>query len=1219
MMKNMILLSFSLVAGMLFGLQQATLANPITREQARQRAVEYLSDVKPVKELVPVTDSRRMAPRRSAAQVHEPYYVFDNGNDEGFVIVPGDDRTVPVLGYSDSGHFDYNDMPCGMKAWLEAYTAELNHLMQIPDTARSLRAPAKVYGDPLRFPAIPKLMKTTWGQGYPYNKNVPDGMPAGCVAIAMAQVMNYHRNACTDHILTDIPDWSSWKGVPGGTIIDWPNILDSYNNNSPEAAQVAVGNYVYACAAACTMAFGPNGSGSSGGPMMNGAKTYFGFDKTIRRCWRSAYTSAEWNELVYSLLSIGPIYAAGNGHAYVCDGYDGRGLYHMNWGWGGGSDGYYYIDKLTVGEPELDRWGYGFALGMYVVANFRPEIIPNKAIQFTNAAVGTLCVENFDADNDGKVTFSEAAAVNDIGTVFQGSRIAAFPELAYFTGISTISDDAFKGCALLTEIALPVSVRSIGNRAFSGCARLPQVTLPEGVTAIGDSAFAKCSKLIGLKLPETVKTIGHDAFKGCAAITDFELNMGLQSLGSSAFANCTKLKNFEVPMLHPERLTIGEEVFTGCKLTNATLYVGPHTRNYYAEDPQWQQFASIIDTRDLSGSEFVAPEDGKEYYIYNIGTGRYITRGEAWNTQAVAGHTPMKIKLFQKSGSDDIFGFACYDFNTEKPYLFRASDDSAVGNGVHTVFIDGDQNKMIERGYWRITPTETGTYTIQIPSGTSGYKAGQFCGLETTHKNNAYEDTYALYTDVAYEGNEEFCQWAFIPADTEMAMANTTFNRLRGLLILAKGRRGIDVSEETAVFENPESTVGEMLTACTSLCDKLGFLDLQELEVYKRVIDYWDLDLDRQISYVEAAKLESIDTTFKGLPAQNLNFLKNCREAVIINEEAFKGCDRLTDIILPPNTRSIGKDAFKGCSSLEKVVLSQYVAQIQRNAFDGCTNLKTVRIENTRPDEITVDPTAFRSLDLSSMTLEVPEGTREGYATANVWKNFGTIVEVHVKTMPAFSAPADGLEGYLYNIGSRRYLRAGELWGTQAVVAAEGYVYTLHKAGGDNTFYMDSQDVNRKNKTMFRATNDSKLGEVRACFTDGEVTPLYGYWYFEPVEGEENVYKLIPPKNNSLYVEGECCGILPTHAIGYETIDKLTYGLYWDVPYEGNELYCQWAFITKEDFEAAQRDDQVGVEQVTQEPTLDTVPPDAVYNLQGQRVTDSYRGVVIIGGKKYLK
>ena len=183
---------------------------PITRQQALKNAVAFQEEMQVHKRLVAVSDEKKLAPRKGkTTQDTDAYYVFNRENDEGFIIVSGDDKTIPVLGYCDKGSFDYQQIPENMKNWLLKYEKQITAIQKNPRLALSMANVKK-------HPSIPTLMSTLWDQSAPYNNKCPIYFDmgraiTGCVATAMAQIMYYHRDKSTDKTLEEIPAYDTQR------------------------------------------------------------------------------------------------------------------------------------------------------------------------------------------------------------------------------------------------------------------------------------------------------------------------------------------------------------------------------------------------------------------------------------------------------------------------------------------------------------------------------------------------------------------------------------------------------------------------------------------------------------------------------------------------------------------------------------------------------------------------------------------------------------------------------------------------------------------------------------------------------------------------------------------------------------------------------------------------------------------------------------------------
>jgi len=238
---------------------------------------------------------------------------------------------------------------------------------------------------------------------------------------------------------------------------------------------------------------------------------------------------------------------------------------------------------------------------------------PNDIILFEDTVAHDLCVNFWDINNDGQLSYTEAATVKSIGEVFRETRIVHFNELKYFTGLTTIGADAFWLCSSLTSITIPDSVTSIGEGAFAECHSLISITIPNSVTSIGADAFFFCSSLTSITIPNSVTSIGKDVFCRCYSLTSITIPKSVTSIGEGAFWYCNSLTSITIPQ---SVASIGSDAFTYCSLTNVyckptmppaldnsvfdgtpsdmKIYVPRASVNAYKQASYWRSYASQI-------------------------------------------------------------------------------------------------------------------------------------------------------------------------------------------------------------------------------------------------------------------------------------------------------------------------------------------------------------------------------------------------------------------------------------------------------------------------------------------------------------------------------------------------------------------------------------------------------------------------------------------------
>lgn len=333
-------------------------------------------------------------PASRAQKADAPYYIFNVGENQGFVIVSGDDNTrCAVLGYSDHGRFEMTGMPENVRSWLAFYEEGVKLAAEAPVQKQSPRSfeKSKAVVEPL-------LGTISYDQSLPYNGMCPTDPVderlsyTGCVATALAMIAKYYEypekgNGSVDYI-------TSTRGIHvtadlSQSHYDWANILPAYGSDTIEYTQeqndavaLLMRDFGYAVDMDYTSAF----SGAYTDPIINGVVDHMGFDSVVSVRERDAYdTQEDWESLLRHALDNGmPLYyqgyGDGGGHAFVCDGYADDGYFHINWGWGGWCDGYFLVHVMDPGDISGAGAGTGggYARGQEVLLNLVP---PGQALE----------------------------------------------------------------------------------------------------------------------------------------------------------------------------------------------------------------------------------------------------------------------------------------------------------------------------------------------------------------------------------------------------------------------------------------------------------------------------------------------------------------------------------------------------------------------------------------------------------------------------------------------------------------------------------------------------------------------------------------------------------------------------------------------------------------------------------------------------------------------
>jgi len=171
-------------------------------------------------------------------------------------------------------------------------------------------------------------------------------------------------------------------------------------------------------------------------------------------------------------------------------------------------------DSIKITQDENNVY-FELADGTVITISKTGQSADPNVIQFEDEAVKAICVGYWDFDNDGELSYNEAAKVTDITNVFRGTNISTFNEFQYFTGLTEVSKYTFTGCEDLIRIIIPQNVNIIDEHAFANCTNLARITLNTSLTTIGIYAFGNCSSLKTITIPSSVTTIRGSAFYLC--------------------------------------------------------------------------------------------------------------------------------------------------------------------------------------------------------------------------------------------------------------------------------------------------------------------------------------------------------------------------------------------------------------------------------------------------------------------------------------------------------------------------------------------------------------------------------------------------------------------------------------------------------------------------------------------------------------------------------
>lgn len=332
------------------------------------------------------------------------YHVF-TFNETGFIAISASDHFTPVLCYSFESDYQPNvafDFAMDKYARWIAYCEKNNQDFSADVTSDWEHYAAPDFtAEPLRgIPVVGPLLTTLWDQGLYFNTYCPwdassyygdSRVVTGCVATAMGQVMNYYGHPSSGE------QGSSYIPEPYGRYtIRFYEYDYNYASmpNSPNTYCNELAKLLHHCGVAVQMGYTPSGSGANSVSAIDAMKRHFKYAPNAQLMTRLFYDDNDgWhNALKSELNQLRPLYYAANdgqgGHAFVVDGYDEDGKFHVNWGWSGSSNGYFTISDTD--NSDMLGYIYGAEFGRFTYPREQDAPAPCAGFQRNDAAIGKI-------------------------------------------------------------------------------------------------------------------------------------------------------------------------------------------------------------------------------------------------------------------------------------------------------------------------------------------------------------------------------------------------------------------------------------------------------------------------------------------------------------------------------------------------------------------------------------------------------------------------------------------------------------------------------------------------------------------------------------------------------------------------------------------------------------------------------------------------------------
>ena len=614
-------------------------------------------------------------------------------------------------------------------------------------------------------------------------------------------------------------------------------------------------------------------------------------------------------------------------------------------------------------------------------------------IHFADPVVKQVCVELYDTDGDGELSYAEAAAVRDIDYDFANKEMATLDELVYFTQIKNIYFGTFSNCPNLVSVTLPENMSVIWSKPFYNCPKLRYIHVAQGNQALSSddgvllnrirTTLYKCPQAYPGEyvMPSTVMQVQEKAFQACKALTSVDISPECTYIDLDAFAECTALRTVKVHWQKP--LVPSSDIFSGVNLANLTLYVPKGKKSAFQAATPWSSFGTIVEYDDPTANAITFADDG----VKAVCVEHWDTNGDGELSYTEAANVVSLGNAF--SGNEFITSLRELQYFTRVQSLAEGEfEDCRL---LESIILPPATRTI---GNYAFRGCET-LGLLSLSNIVRSVGKGAFDGMSSLRgfnvsSSNGYlsEEDMALYD----KSKTRLIKYPPLYSYSKLSLPTTLTTIDDGAV------SGLKNITRVVMPVTLKSIGHRAFQGCTSLTSLTlpGLVNSIGEYAFSGCTQVPSVTIPEDVSVISAGAFAgctaltevNVATPLTAIGANAfadtpIAFLPVDSTTTTIGDYAFARCSSLTEAILPPFVEAIGSGAFTDCPQLAKAEVPATVTSIGSKAF-YIPSLKQLTVRIIEPLSVTENTFA----NYNDCVLFVPSTSLSDYSQAPVWQNF---------------------------------------------------------------------------------------------------------------------------------------------------------------------------------------------------------------------------------------